>query len=403
MAPRILASFLILSSIFFCSACQTRLSSDSIISRESEDTTLWKRSRQFQEILLSSKYINTDKELNFYLNSLLSKVSWERAIIKNGGLPLNAYVLNDPSFNAFMLSNGSLFIHSGLLASLDDEAQLAAVMGRELSHFDNEAPLKEFHRVKASGELPFLPEPDKGAIGDLPAFFASLGTPASFYGYSNEDEVKADKDAFQSLLNNNYDVRQAPAGFSILADYVKEDKIKEPYFYSNYKRLNGLIKHFDLLCLRAGEGKSKGTGELNRSLYDNRISSLLLPTALMNINLGRYVSAQRLIERYLKNFPYEPYGYYCMGKLLSTRKEHGDLLKAAGFHKRALDQDTNYLPSYRELGMIYYNLKEYAEAQKNLKRYLSAPEEPTDSASVKELLEKIKKRTGKLPCKREKK
>ena len=43
-------------------------------------------------------------------------------------------VVADPSINAFALPGGPMFINTGLLKAVDNEAQLAAVMGHEMSH-----------------------------------------------------------------------------------------------------------------------------------------------------------------------------------------------------------------------------------------------------------------------------
>ena len=43
-------------------------------------------------------------------------------------------VLRDPTLNAFALPTGHIFVHTGLLARVENESQLAAVLARELSH-----------------------------------------------------------------------------------------------------------------------------------------------------------------------------------------------------------------------------------------------------------------------------
>src|SRR5947208_3849184 len=42
--------------------------------------------------------------------------------------------MRDPIPNAFALPNGSIYINTGLLALLDDENQLAAVIAHEITH-----------------------------------------------------------------------------------------------------------------------------------------------------------------------------------------------------------------------------------------------------------------------------
>ena len=43
-------------------------------------------------------------------------------------------VIKDPYLNAFAFPNGVIYIHTGMLARMDNEAQLAALLAHEMSH-----------------------------------------------------------------------------------------------------------------------------------------------------------------------------------------------------------------------------------------------------------------------------
>src|SRR5262245_6868438 len=53
---------------------------------------------------------------------------------KASGFNFTFTVLNVDQVNAFALPGGPMFIYTGLLKSVDNEAQLAGVMGHEMSH-----------------------------------------------------------------------------------------------------------------------------------------------------------------------------------------------------------------------------------------------------------------------------
>src|ERR1700758_955904 len=53
---------------------------------------------------------------------------------QESGFPFRFAVVADPSINAFALPGGPMFINTGLLRAVDNEAQLAGVMGHEMSH-----------------------------------------------------------------------------------------------------------------------------------------------------------------------------------------------------------------------------------------------------------------------------
>ena len=50
------------------------------------------------------------------------------------GFPFTFTLLNQKDVNAFALPGGPMFVFSGLLNSVDNEAQLAGVMAHEMSH-----------------------------------------------------------------------------------------------------------------------------------------------------------------------------------------------------------------------------------------------------------------------------
>src|SRR5437764_1617106 len=71
--------------------------------------------------------------LNQYVNNVGKRLA-NATEAKDSGFPFTFEVVADPSINAFALPGGPMFINSGLLKAVDNEAQLAGVMGHEMSH-----------------------------------------------------------------------------------------------------------------------------------------------------------------------------------------------------------------------------------------------------------------------------
>jgi predicted Zn-dependent protease len=59
-------------------------------------------------------------------------------LTEDGPAPQNVVykfrILRDPMVNAFALPNGSIYVNTGLLALLENEAQLAAILSHEITH-----------------------------------------------------------------------------------------------------------------------------------------------------------------------------------------------------------------------------------------------------------------------------
>jgi beta-barrel assembly-enhancing protease len=74
-----------------------------------------------------------DPTLTAYVNAV-GKRLMASPEAKASGFPFTFEVIADPSINAFALPGGPMFINTGLLRAVDNEAELAGVMGHEMSH-----------------------------------------------------------------------------------------------------------------------------------------------------------------------------------------------------------------------------------------------------------------------------
>ncbi len=74
-----------------------------------------------------------DPFLNAYVTHVGKRLVSAREA-QESGFPFTFEVVADPSINAFALPGGPMFINTGLLRAVDNEAQLAGVMGHEMSH-----------------------------------------------------------------------------------------------------------------------------------------------------------------------------------------------------------------------------------------------------------------------------
>jgi predicted Zn-dependent protease len=118
------------------------------------------------------------------------------------------HVLRDPSPNAFALANGAVYVHTGMLARLNDEDQLAALLAHEITHVAGHHELVG-HRAKK-----------KAAIAVMVFGPFALGKIASAFGFSRELELEADDHAAAMLRDSHYDPHALPGMLDTLGhDY----------------------------------------------------------------------------------------------------------------------------------------------------------------------------------------
>jgi Zn-dependent protease with chaperone function len=82
--------------------------------------------------------------VNMVGNRLLPDYAKEEAWQKKHEIFFRFYVIHNPIPNAFAFPNGMVFIHTGLLKLMENEAQLACVLGHEIAHVTYEHSSSRF-------------------------------------------------------------------------------------------------------------------------------------------------------------------------------------------------------------------------------------------------------------------
>ena len=94
-----------------------------------EEGRVWVAAEDFDLALERQDALYPDPALQTYVQSVGDHLFPEfRGVVRY-------QVLNSPDLNAFALGNGSIYINSGMLARLDNEAQLATILAHEVTHF----------------------------------------------------------------------------------------------------------------------------------------------------------------------------------------------------------------------------------------------------------------------------
>lgn len=96
---------------------------------ESQELSIGRRNYGPSRQMQGGDY-TVDKNLTVYVNSVGQKL----AAVSDRKLPYEFVVLNNSTPNAWALPGGKLAINRGLLLELDNEAELAAVLGHEIVH-----------------------------------------------------------------------------------------------------------------------------------------------------------------------------------------------------------------------------------------------------------------------------
>lgn len=90
-------------------------------------------------------------ELQGYVNQVgyrLLPEHVQQGQFEGGKVSYRFYVIDDPVPNAFAFPNGMIFVHTGLLDILENEAQLATILGHEIAHVTHEHGRERYQNIK---------------------------------------------------------------------------------------------------------------------------------------------------------------------------------------------------------------------------------------------------------------
>jgi predicted Zn-dependent protease len=133
--------------------------------------------------------VYNDPELQRYVEGVGMKLA---GASQRPTLPWHFTVVDEPAVNAFALPGGYIYVTRGILPFLNDEAQLAGVLGHEIGHVTARHSAQQYTKATSAGIgltllSIFVPEtrPLQGA--------AETALGVLFLKYGRDDELQADR------------------------------------------------------------------------------------------------------------------------------------------------------------------------------------------------------------------
>jgi beta-barrel assembly-enhancing protease len=215
---------------------------------------------QINRELLGSGKVNLyrNSQLNSYINYIGNSLAQNS---KRPDLPYKFQIVDDSNLNAFATMGGFVYIHTGIIAKADNEAQLASVIAHEIGHIGGKHALKQMRdSAIAQGVLSATGLNQQAAVQigvDL-----ALSKPNS-----REDEFEADRYGVDTLRKTGY----APVGAVEFMQKLLQNKSGVPTFLSTHPATSDRVAALKKLV--ESDGGSKGNG-LDPNAYRRSISAL---------------------------------------------------------------------------------------------------------------------------------
>jgi predicted Zn-dependent protease len=298
-------------------------------------------------------------------------------------LSFKVLVVKDPYLNAFAFPNGTIYVHTGILARMDNEAQLAALLAHEMSHCTHRHALRAFRMVK--DRPAFIASVQQTLAGlamvqELARFLGLTGSMAAVSGYTRDFETEADCAGLDLLLKADYDANEALNLFAHLKEEIEIEGIKEPYLFGTHPKVQERIDNIARLLKEKGAAKKGGLR--NAAIFLSKVSNAVLENARLDLRIGRYTLARKGVGKYLQVHKDDAHAYYLMGEIFRQRDQAGDTKIAMDYYEKAISMDPSYAEPLKAVGLIHYKAGHKLLARKFFESCLALAPDTPDKAYI---------------------
>jgi len=364
-----------------------------------DEQDLWSQAEREAATLARTGRLWDDPRVEQYLSGIVARLT-PLGMRAAGAPAVRISILRDPRVSAFALPNGRLYLHTGLLARLETEAQVATVLSRELAHVSQRHALRRERESRDGPSVAAAAEASQ-ATSAWRARGLRLALLAAVDGFGRRIEREADGESMESLPRGGYDPREAPEAWGRLRHEVPSDTEHMERFLLE----DGCWLDRRLAGARAWLRARAATLDPSRLIRDTEdFRSTMLPVARENAALelraGRFEAARAQLDRVLAAAPRDAVAHLYDGDLHRLRaqraRQPGDervlLDQARQAYERAAAVDPGYAEPFRQLGLLHYQRGDVHGAGDAFRTYLRMRPEAPDARRIREYLAEIERR-----------
>jgi beta-barrel assembly-enhancing protease len=307
-----------------------------------------------------------DPNLTAYVSAIGQRLA---AVSDQPNLPYEFVVLNDSTPNAWALPGGKIAINRGLIMLLDDEAQLAAVLGHEIVHAAAGHSAAQMSRQTFLG----LGSNILGALtqnsqyGNLVTMGSQVGSAALSARYGRHDELESDQYGMIYMERAGYDPQAAVELHEKLLALKngQEGDALSNLFATHPPSSERMARNQAYAQGKTGKRNVDAFFNATRQLTKDKAAYELHSQAITAASQKQFETAKRLSEQAISRQPREGLFHLTLGQLHLMEKNTSLAYKNLS---RAAELNPDYFLPSLMAGVAAKDLRQWQEAD----RYLAA-------------------------------
>jgi len=291
-------------------------------------------------------------------------------------MPYAFHCVNATYVNAYAFPGGSIAATRGILLRLENEAELAALLGHELGHVNarhsaEQMTSSQITSLIVNGAAAIIQSQNEN-YGPLVSGLGALGSGLLLSKYSRDNEREADALGMDYMVKSGY----SPDGFIGLMDVLRKLSSHKPGLIEVMFSSHPMSDERYASAKERLESKyaNKKSQLLKREKYMDNIVSLRkiepaiqqIQSAEIDIANNRFSEAETSLNKALHVAPTDYVALMVMAKCQLAQKKYDN---ARGYAQKAKSVYPSEAQSAHVLGMVNIGLSRYDQALNEFNRY----------------------------------
>jgi len=307
------------------------------------------------------------------VTTYIREVGQKMAAVSDRKLPYEFVVVNDSGINAWMLPGGKMGINRGLLLKMDNEAELAAVIGHEITHAAAKHSAKQMQQAlllqgaAVAASIAIEASTDNAFTRNAGVIGAQAATVLLQSKFSRDDESQADHYGMVYMSRAGYNPQAAVSVQELLlkASQGRPDNLFSRLLADHPPSADRVAAN------RAFAGQLPAGGETGKIVYHQRLARLFRSAPAYEaydkgkvaLKKGDYKAARVLADRAIGIEPKEALFHLLKGNALAGGSKNRS---AVSEYRRATSLNPGYYASHLKLGLLLDSLGDRRQAQTEL-------------------------------------
>ncbi|MCC5846495.1 MAG: M48 family metalloprotease [Verrucomicrobia bacterium] len=377
---RIFLSALLLGLLIYgCATNPVTGRSELALISEQQEIALGRDNYGYQQQLQGGPYL-LDDELTRYVREVGEKLA---RVSDRPHLPYEFVVLNDSTWNAWAMPGGKIAINRGLLKSLRNESELAAVLAHEIVHVAARHSAQQMQRgmmlqLGVAGAAGLAGE----NRGDIVQTVGGLAGGLGLLRYSRAAEIEADYYGILYMVDAGYD----PVGAVTLQEmFAENQRSAGGWLASHPASVERVRRNREAIERNRSENGYIGENEYRvrtRNLRDRAPAYELYDQGLEALKNNRHQEALRLANEAQNVEPREALFHGLEAKAHEAMNNPNAALRA---WDQAIQLNSEWFLFHLERGLLHEKAGRHTQARRDLERSFELL--PTQTA--KDALERL--------------